>query len=69
MALKKIVMTVKWENQKSFQLDAKEDDLTDITIVKVEEDGCIKELWSNVEAICRIYLDKTLKEIGDEMKS
>ena len=41
---------------------------TDVTVIKVEENGKIAELWPHVQAACLTFFNGKLTEIGNEMK-
>ncbi len=61
-------ITVKWENDKGFSVDAKLDDGDVITISKHEENGDIKVLWPHIQKTLETYWKTTLAHIGEEMK-
>ncbi len=67
MAEKEIEITLKWENNVSFEMTTKEDG-GQRTVVKADENGHIGDIWPHLEGICKLYILKILKEIGDEMK-
>ena len=66
---KKLKITFKWENNKAFEMTAKLNDNPDISIVKIEENACIKLLWAHIQSICMDYLKHNVNEIGEEMKT
>ena len=65
--MEKITLELNWENSKSFSLTMKRDG-TNITIVEVEENGCIASIWPDVQDICEVFFRTTVTTIGDEMK-
>jgi len=64
----KLIIRLEWENNNFFEMGGKFNDDGFITIIRVEENGCIELLWSNISAVCKSYLAKQLDHIGDEMK-
>ncbi len=69
MATKTEKYTFNWENGKSFELKCKEDDKTEILVVRVEENSNMNEIWPSVEAVCTKFILNHLTTIGNEMKA
>ena len=69
MAEHEYELTLKWENEKSFQMTAKKDAEEKFTVVKMDENNSISLVWPHVSAIIRGYFNKITGEIGTEMKS
>jgi len=63
----KLTLTFKWENKKAFELKA-DNAAENVTIIRVEEDGNIALLWSNIEAVCSLYVKAELEKMGKDMK-
>ena len=63
----KLTLTFKWENKKAFELKS-DNDVEKVTIIRVEEDGNIALLWSNIEAVCSLYVKAELEKMGKDMK-
>lgn len=68
MAESELEIIFKWENNVSFEMTTKRDAGDISTVVQLDENGHIKELWPSVQSICQTFFSKELKTIGDEMK-
>jgi len=70
MAEHELELTLTWENQKAFKMTAKEDGAGSpkITILEIEEDGHIADLWPFLQRACETYFTKQLAKIGFEME-
>ena len=68
MAGEELELTFNWENTKSFQMTAKKTGKDVLTVIKMDENGQIDQLWPHLENICKQYLDQELKAIGKAMK-
>ena len=66
--MNKLTVEFEWENANKFEVTAKLNDEDSITIIAMEENGCIGELWGSVEGLLHSYLSRQLKTIGNEMK-
>ena len=69
MAEKTLVLKLTWENEDSFQMTSKLDDDVTVTIVKSDENNHLAETWPHIENIIRLYFQKRITEIGNEMKA
>ena len=58
-----------WENGVSVILYCKENSEDVITIVEMEENGCIADLWDSLAEIMEHTFASAVKRAGDEMKS
>ena len=64
----KLTLEFEWENENKFEVTAKLNDEDTITIIEMQENGFIGELWTGIEGIMHTYLAHQLKNIGDAMK-
>lgn len=66
MALNVVTIKLKWENEKSFEMT---EDATGevISIIKVEENGHISNIWPQIKTICTNYFGIQMDKIGVEM--
>ena len=69
MAGKELEIKIKWENGNHFTLECKVEGEGWFTVVMVEENSNIAEIWPHVETICRLFFLKQIEKIGTEMKS
>ena len=69
MAATEILMKLAWENEVGFTMTAKEGTGAIETVVDIDENGFISDLWPHAQAICEDYLKKELNRIGSEMKA
>lgn len=69
MAIRQIDITLKWENQKFFEMTQKEDANPKITTIRVEENSDIGGLWQNIANICQNDFARHIARAGDEMKA
>lgn len=67
MAENEIEVTIKWENGVTFEMTWKENDGPVLTLVKVDENGCIKEMWSAITDVVERCLKATMARIGKDM--
>lgn len=67
--MKELEIKIKWENDVSFEITTKRDAGETKTVIKLEENGFINELWPHVEACCKEYFVDELNVIGSEMKA
>ena len=69
MAATEILMKLAWENGVGFTMTSKEGVAKVLTVVDIDENGFISDLWPHTQAICEDYLKKELNRIGSEMKA
>jgi len=67
--MNELILEIKWENSNKFEVTAKLNDEDSITILTVEENGCIAELWTGIEGLMHTYLTQQLRHIGEDMKA
>ena len=58
-----------WENDVSFKVDTKLNDAGYVTILEMDENGCVACLWEHVGKLCKKYFDTQIDEIGKVMKA
>lgn len=68
MAEQTMQITFAWENDVEFKMDTKLNDDDKITVIKVEENGDIANLWSGIQSICEKTVTRHLDTIGGVMK-
>ncbi len=68
MVISKEILTFRWENENFFELKCKEDELTDIVVIHIDENACIQDLWPHVESVCKSFISKRLELMGNQMK-
>ena len=68
--MKKIELTLSWENNVSFRVTSKEDGhpAPVLDIIKIDENGHLPELWPAVSDIVERYIKALMNRIGNEMK-
>ena len=64
-----ILMKLAWQNGTGFTMTSKEGADAIKTIIYIDENGFISDLWPHTQAICEGYLKKELNRIGAEMKA
>lgn len=69
MAESEYEIRLSWENGVGFSMTSKLDGGDVINVISTDENNHIKEIWPSVEGICRLFFDKKIRTIGDEMKS
>jgi hypothetical protein len=63
-------LKISWENGEEFKMETQLDGGGWMTIVEMEENGCISTLWDNgVESACKAFFNTTIQNIGAEMKA
>lgn len=67
MAETEIEILIKWENNVSFEVTAKENDGPTLTIVKADENGQITILWPALTDVMERYIKAIMARIGQEM--
>jgi len=65
----KLELKIKWENGVEVSVQQKRNDDEWITVVALEENGCIEVLWPNIQKALEVFFKHTLTVIGTEMKS
>ena len=65
---KEFEVQIKWENQKFFRMRAKPNGADWMTIIEVEENGCLNNLWPHIENLCNQFFQERMNSIGNEMK-
>lgn len=68
MAISKLTIDLKWENDNFFEVTAKKDDEEKKTVIRMDENTHLPALWVDITKICANYLHKVLEQIGNEMK-
>ena len=68
MAISKLTIDLKWENDNSFGMTSKEGDEEKKTVIRMDENTHLPALWADVTKICYNYLHKVLEQIGNKMK-
>ena len=69
MAETKIELEIKWENNKVFQVLARENGGEIKIVVKAEENGDLTTLWSAFTDVMERYIKTLMARIGKEMAS
>lgn len=69
MASTKIEVVYTWENNVRLKVTTQEDDNPKLTVLDMDENGCISSLWGYVEGIINTTHANMIKRIGDEMKA
>ena len=69
MAQKTYDLRFVWENNVSFTASSKEGDADWLTIVSLDENAHIKEIWGFIESICTACFNHLITNIGTEMKA
>ena len=69
MAATEILMKFAWENGEGFTMTSKENDDAVLTVVDIDENGYMSELWPHTQSMCEDYVKKELNRIGAEMKA
>ena len=67
MAGTKIELEIKWKNNASFEVTAKENDGETATIVKADENGDLSALWSAFADVMERYIKTLMARIGKDM--
>lgn len=64
-----IQLKITWENNDFFQMTHKKDAGAVTQVVRMEENGQIKELWGYMASACKEFFSTTIDNIGKEMKA
>lgn len=62
-----ITVDFEWENDESFKVTQKLNQEDKKILIHVDENGCLKAFWPEVETILHKCLSKILKQIDKEM--
>ncbi len=68
MAQNEVELTFKWENDVVFEVDIR-DNQHALTLVKMEENGQISELWPAASDLMERYVKSLMARIGQDMAS
>jgi len=68
MAVSKIEIELKWENEEFFEMTAKPDSGDGNIVFRMDENTHLPALWSDITKVCSNYFKKVMEEIGNEMK-
>ena len=70
MAAQIRLIRLTWENDVNFKMDTKLDDGEYVTIIEIDENGHLNQLWdAGVATVCKKYFETELDSIGTEMKA
>ena len=69
MASTKVEITYTWENDKSLKVTSQEDDGDKLTVVDIDENGYIGQIWGYVEGILGTHSTLLHKRIETEMSA
>ncbi len=67
--MKELELRILWENEDSFEMQAKKEDSEWTSIIRMEENGHIAILWLHIQKVCLTFFTGELEAIGKEMKS
>jgi len=60
---------ISWENNDSIKIESQLDSGGWETILEMDEDGHLGDLWANIQVILEKYFTAVLNVIGSEMKA
>ena len=63
------LVRLSWENGVQFKLDTKLNDGSYITIMEMDENGDIAQLWEHAGKLCKKYFETQIDSIGGVMKA
>jgi len=66
--MNEIEITLKYENRKSFEMTRKLNSDAAVSIIKVEENGCLAELFDHAAEYCMKQFNHDIATISGEMK-
>lgn len=69
MAETKVLLEVAWENNVSFEINAKEDDGPVLAVIKTDENGSVDVMWPALTDVVERYIKALMARIGKEMTS
>ena len=69
MAETRVEVDFNWENDNFLTVRSREDVGDWVTIITIEENAHINEMWGPIEQICRVYCTRLIERIGKEMKA
>ena len=58
-----------WENGVQFKMDTKLNDGGYVTILEMDENGCLACVWEYAGKLCKKYFDTQIENIGGIMKA
>ncbi len=58
-----------WENGEGFKVDTKLDAGAYVTIIEMDENGNIAQLWPHAQKLCETYFERIVTDVGTEMKA
>lgn len=61
-------LLLSWENNIGFSMTFKKNTEPVKTILQMDENGKVSELWPHIERVCKEFLKLKLTEIGQDMK-
>ena len=65
--MNEIELKIKWENNLEFSVQAKVGETEWVTILALEENGCLLSMWPNVQKTLESYWKHVLTGIGKDM--
>lgn len=69
MAAQVRLIRLTWENGVSFKMDTKLDAESYVTILEMDENGNIAQLWASAQQLCEKYFEATITGVGNDMKA
>lgn len=63
------LIRLSWENGVQFKMDTKLNDESYVTILEMDENGCLVCVWEHAGKLCKKYFDMQIDEIGRIMKT
>ena len=69
MAATKVVITLEYENEGTFEMKVKKGDAAAISIVRIQENSNVGIVWPNVAKICEDEFVLLIAEAGEVMKA
>lgn len=69
MAIQRWRFDLEWENNNTFEMTEKLDDGDSVSVIKIEENAELINLWNHIESICKATFDAKLQQIGEDMKA
>ena len=65
---KTLKITFDWENDNFFEMTSKEDEAEKISVIRIEENAHIDDMWLPVSTACKSFVGTEIDKIGAEMK-
>lgn len=69
MAATKIVVTLEYENEGTFEMRVKKDADATISIVRIQENSNVVTVWPNAAKICEDEFTLLVAQAGEVMKA